>query len=74
MGMALGSAHPFLGMLESCVAPILILIISMFYTKNEQVCAVNKGLRQESSSVQGRRISWFYLMVRAPFFPPIAFE
>ena len=25
------------GMLESCVAPILILIISMFYTKNEQV-------------------------------------
>lgn len=26
-----------LGMLESCVAPILILIISMFYTKSEQV-------------------------------------
>ena len=26
-----------LGMLESCVAPILILIISMFYKKNEQV-------------------------------------
>lgn len=25
------------GMLESCVAPILILIISMFYTKREQV-------------------------------------
>ena len=25
------------GMLESCVAPILILIISMFYKKNEQV-------------------------------------
>ena len=24
------------GMLESCVAPILILIISMFYTKKEQ--------------------------------------
>lgn len=24
-------------MLESCVAPILILIITMFYTKNEQV-------------------------------------
>ncbi|GJE84700.1 MFS general substrate transporter [Phanerochaete sordida] len=35
-----------LGALESCVAPILILIISMFYTKNEQA----------------RRISWFYLM------------
>lgn len=27
-----------LGMLESCVAPILILIISMFYKKEEQVC------------------------------------
>lgn len=25
------------GMLESCVAPILILIISMFYRKDEQV-------------------------------------
>lgn len=25
-------------MLESCVAPILVLIISMFYKKNEQVC------------------------------------
>ncbi|RDB22485.1 hypothetical protein Hypma_010282 [Hypsizygus marmoreus] len=35
-----------LGMLESCVAPILILIISMFYKKNEQA----------------QRISWFYLM------------
>lgn len=38
------------GMLESCVAPILILIISMFYKKNEQAT----------------RISWFYVMVRAP--------
>ncbi|KAI3614104.1 mfs allantoate [Moniliophthora roreri] len=35
-----------LGMLESCVAPILILIISMFYKKNEQ----------------GKRISWFFVM------------
>jgi len=35
-----------LGMLESCVAPILILIISMFYKKDEQA----------------RRISWFYVM------------
>ena len=26
------------GMCESCVAPILILIISMFYKKDEQVC------------------------------------
>lgn len=36
-----------LGMLESCVAPILILIISMFYKKDEQAS----------------RISWFYVMV-----------
>ncbi|OBZ71805.1 Allantoate permease [Grifola frondosa] len=35
-----------LGMCESCVAPILILIISMFYKKDEQ----------------GTRISWFYVM------------
>lgn len=35
-----------LGMLESCVAPTLVLIISMFYKKDEQ----------------GRRISWFYFM------------
>ncbi|CCM01709.1 uncharacterized protein FIBRA_03774 [Fibroporia radiculosa] len=35
-----------LGMLESCVAPILILIISMFYKKSEQAS----------------RISWFYMM------------
>ncbi|KAJ8502441.1 hypothetical protein ONZ45_g11757 [Pleurotus djamor] len=35
-----------LGMLESCVAPLLILIISMFYKKNEQAT----------------RISWFYVM------------
>ncbi|KAF9482470.1 MFS general substrate transporter [Pholiota conissans] len=35
-----------LGMCESCVAPSLILIISMFYKKNEQA----------------QRISWFYVM------------
>ncbi|KAL0948226.1 hypothetical protein HGRIS_010828 [Hohenbuehelia grisea] len=35
-----------LGMCESCVAPILILIVSMFYKKNEQAT----------------RISWFYVM------------
>ncbi|KAF8913831.1 MFS general substrate transporter [Gymnopilus junonius] len=35
-----------LGMCESCVAPSLILIISMFYKKNEQA----------------KRISWFYVM------------
>ncbi|KAI0079670.1 MFS general substrate transporter [Panus rudis PR-1116 ss-1] len=38
-----------LGMCESCVAPILILIIGMFYKKNEQ----------------GTRVSWFYVMVRS---------
>ncbi|KAH9853800.1 MFS general substrate transporter [Lenzites betulinus] len=37
-----------LGMCESCVAPILILIISMFYKKDEQ----------------GTRVSWFYVMNR----------
>lgn len=30
----------YVGMCESCVAPILILIISMFYKKDEQVGAV----------------------------------
>ncbi|KAH9943049.1 MFS general substrate transporter [Epithele typhae] len=35
-----------LGMCESCVAPILILLITMFYKKDEQ----------------GVRISWFYVM------------
>ncbi|KZT13006.1 MFS general substrate transporter [Laetiporus sulphureus 93-53] len=35
-----------LGMLESCVAPTLILMISMFYKKDEQAS----------------RISWYYLM------------
>ncbi|KAF8591440.1 MFS general substrate transporter [Ramaria rubella] len=35
-----------LGMCESCVAPILILLISMFYKKSEQAS----------------RISWFYVM------------
>ncbi len=34
-------------MCEACVAPILILIISMFYKKDEQA----------------RRISWFFVMV-----------
>ncbi|OCH93600.1 MFS general substrate transporter [Obba rivulosa] len=37
-----------LGMCESCVAPILILIISMFYKKDEQAT----------------RVSWFYVTVR----------
>ncbi|KAL8779382.1 MAG: hypothetical protein Q9194_001479 [Teloschistes cf. exilis] len=34
-----------LGVFESCVAPILVLIIAMWYKKNEQ----------------GRRVSWFYV-------------
>ena len=55
-----------LGMLESCVAPILVLIISMFYRKEEQVCwntfenEIHFDLR-----IQARRISWFYVMVCA---------
>lgn len=35
-------------MCESCAAPLLILIISMFYKKNEQ----------------GSRVSWFFVTVR----------
>ena len=38
----------YVGMCECCVAPILILMTSMFYKKDEQA----------------RRISWFYVMVR----------
>ena len=34
-----------LGVFESCVAPILVLIIAMWYRKEEQ----------------GRRVSWFYI-------------
>ncbi|EMD41075.1 hypothetical protein CERSUDRAFT_91831 [Gelatoporia subvermispora B] len=37
-----------LGMCESCVAPVLILIISMFYKKDEQAT----------------RVSWFYVTLR----------
>lgn len=33
------SANGYTGALESCVAPILILLISMFYKKDEQVSA-----------------------------------
>ncbi|KAK0468298.1 MFS general substrate transporter [Desarmillaria tabescens] len=50
---AVGTSFPaffvlriILGMCESCVAPILILVISMFYKKDEQAT----------------RISWFYFM------------
>lgn len=54
------------GMCESCVAPSLILVISMFYKKNEQ--ASSHGLRSRlgdllTSLHQSRRISWFYVMV-----------
>jgi len=41
----LAVCRTLLGVLESCVAPILILIISMFFRKEEQ----------------GRRVSWFYV-------------
>lgn len=52
------------GMLESCVAPILILIISMFYKKNEQVCVRQVYPKSEIYILgQSRRISWFYVMV-----------
>jgi MFS transporter, ACS family, allantoate permease len=38
-------AKAILKVFESCVAPILILIIAMWYKKEEQ----------------GRRVSWFYV-------------
>lgn len=41
-----GLTGHLVGMCEACVAPILILIITMFYKKDEQA----------------RRISWFYVM------------
>ncbi|MCJ1369885.1 hypothetical protein MMC20_001097 [Loxospora ochrophaea] len=41
----LSIARTLLGIFESCVAPILVLIIAMWYKKNEQ----------------GRRVSWFYV-------------
>ncbi|KAI4194617.1 MAG: hypothetical protein LQ350_007672 [Teloschistes chrysophthalmus] len=41
----LSVVRTLLGVFESCVAPILVLIIAMWYKKNEQ----------------GRRVSWFYV-------------
>ncbi|MCJ1309606.1 hypothetical protein MMC25_003266 [Agyrium rufum] len=41
----LAIARTLLGVFESCVAPILVLIIAMWYRKEEQ----------------GRRVSWFYV-------------
>ena len=37
-----------LGIFEACVAPILVMIITMWYKKEEQ----------------GRRVSWFYVCIR----------
>ncbi|KAF5332071.1 hypothetical protein D9758_016261 [Tetrapyrgos nigripes] len=55
-----------LGMCESCVAPILILIISMFYKKDEQVCtplfSPPRYVDELNLSRQATRISWFYVM------------
>ncbi|KAH0840047.1 MFS general substrate transporter [Lanmaoa asiatica] len=51
-----------LGMCESCVAPILILVISMFYKKNEQVgCYIldDTGLTENKAT----RIAYFYMML-----------
>ena len=42
---ALAVVRVLLGVFESCVAPILVLIIAMWYRKEEQ----------------GRRVSWFYV-------------
>ena len=52
-------------MLESCVAPILILIVSMFYKKNEQVCDIPPTMWDSARFMyrQGSRIGWFYMAV-----------
>lgn len=60
-------SYPPLGMCESCVAPILILVISMFYKKNEQVgchTSGNTGLTQSKAT----RIAYFYMMVHLLFY------
>ncbi|KAJ7904442.1 MFS general substrate transporter [Mycena olivaceomarginata] len=52
-----------LGMCECCVAPILILIISMFYKKNEQARSLlNITISSSNLHHQASRISWFYVM------------
>ena len=51
-------------MCECCVAPILILIISMFYKKDEQVSLVVGVNELVLTFLQGVRVSWFYVMVR----------
>lgn len=43
---SLAILRTFLGVFESCVAPILVMIIAMWYKKEEQ----------------GKRVSWFYVM------------
>ena len=43
--IGLAVCRTLLGVFESCVAPILVLIVAMWYKKEEQ----------------GRRISWFYM-------------
>lgn len=53
-------------MCESCVAPILILIISMFYKKNEQVgCYISDDTCLTEN--KATRIAYFYMMVHLPF-------
>lgn len=41
------------GMLESCVAPILILIISMFYKKNEQARSSPHSVQNSAYVITG---------------------
>ena len=55
-----------LGMCESCVAPILIHIITMFYKKDEQVWVSASCIDVvcDNVALQGTRVSWFYVMVR----------
>lgn len=67
-------------MLESCVAPIFVLIISMFYRKVEQVCATYveassapeahlrlegyRGFTQWYLRTVSARVPWLVLLVQ----------
>ena len=63
------SFKPFdsdIGMCESCVSPTLVILISMFYKKNEQVRIPYPYPPQVYDSLphlKASRISWFYFMV-----------
>lgn len=50
----LADIKAFIGMCESCVAPILILIITMFYKKDEQVSIFQRVLNSVLTAYRER--------------------